>query len=84
MAEFSEVVLDKVVKTVSGEKMIDERIILRKHEIFSVFIGIGNIGRAAQALQMSLVSVHRALHSQGIESPLFVHQGRHFVQQQTA
>ncbi|MDR3899464.1 MAG: LysR substrate-binding domain-containing protein [Duodenibacillus sp.] len=66
--------------------MIDERITLRKFEIFSVFMGTGNIGRAAQTLQMSPVSVHRALHSleEGIECPLFVHQGRNLVPLQTA
>ena len=43
--------------------MMDEQITLKKLEIFAVFMHVENIGKAAEILKMSSVSVHRALHS---------------------
>lgn len=66
--------------------MMDEQITLKKLEIFAVFMHVENIGKAAEILKMSSVSVHRALHSleEGIGCPLFVHKGRNLLPLQTA
>ena len=58
--------------------MIDERLTFRKFEMFLAFMKTENIGRAAEALNLSTVSVHRALHSieEALSCPLFIHQGR--------
>lgn len=58
--------------------MIDEKVTLRKLEIFVTFMQTENIGRTAEMLNTSSVSVHRALHSleEGIRCPLFIHKGR--------
>ena len=51
---------------------LNEEITLRKLEIFLTFMETGNMGRAAEALSMSPVSIHRALHSleEGLGCPL--------------
>lgn len=43
--------------------LIDEEISFRKLEILLVFMETGNLARAAERLDISTVSVHRALHS---------------------
>ncbi|MDL2284847.1 LysR family transcriptional regulator [Oxalobacter sp. OttesenSCG-928-P03] len=60
---------------------IDDEITLRKLFIFSVFMEKGNIARTAEALGMSAVSVHRALHTleAGLRCPLFVRKGRNLA-----
>ena len=57
---------------------LNEEITLRKIEIFLSFMETGNLGRTAEALDMSSVSIHRALHSfeDGLGCPLFSHRGR--------
>ncbi|MBS1186557.1 MAG: mauR [Burkholderiaceae bacterium] len=57
---------------------IDSEITLRKLEIFLAFIQSGNISKAAELLDTSPVSVHRALHSleQGMKCQLFRREGR--------
>lgn len=60
---------------------IDAEITFRKLEIFMAFMDKGNIARTAEALGISGVSVHRALHTleEGVRCPLFVHKGRNLV-----
>lgn len=60
---------------------IDDDITFRKLSIFMAFMEKGNIARTAEALEISAVSVHRALHSleEGVRCPLFVHKGRNLV-----
>jgi LysR family malonate utilization transcriptional regulator len=57
---------------------IDEKITFRKLEVFLAFIEAGSLARAAELLGVSIVSVHRALHSleDGSRCQLFRHQGR--------
>ena len=66
--------------------MIDDRITLKKLEIFSVFMETENINQTAEKLGISTVSVHRALHSleEGMRVPLFVHVGRNLQALPTA
>ncbi|BCU53783.1 LysR family transcriptional regulator [Enterobacter kobei] len=53
-------------------------ITFRKLAIFMTFMEKGNIARTAEALALSGVSVHRALHTleENVRCPLFVHKGR--------
>lgn len=55
-----------------------DEITLRKLEIFLVFMRERNLARAAEALSLSSVSVHKAIHSleSAIGAPLFTHRGR--------
>jgi LysR family malonate utilization transcriptional regulator len=57
---------------------IDEEITFRKLEILLAFMETGNLARAAERLDVSTVSVHRALHSleAGVRCALFRHEGR--------
>jgi LysR family malonate utilization transcriptional regulator len=57
---------------------IDEDITFRKLEILLVFLDAGSLGRAAERLGISPVSVHRALHSleTGVRCALFRQEGR--------
>lgn len=58
--------------------MIDEEITLRKLEVLVTFLEHGNLTRTADALQLSTVSVHRALHSleNAMGCAMFQHEGR--------
>lgn len=60
---------------------IDSEITVRKLEIFIAFMHRGSLARTAEALDISSVSVHRALHSleESVRCPLFIHKGRHLV-----
>ena len=57
---------------------IDEEITFRKLETMLAFMETGNLTRAAERLDVSTVSVHRALHSLevGVRCALFRHEGR--------
>jgi LysR family malonate utilization transcriptional regulator len=57
---------------------IDEDITFRKLEILLAFLEAGSLGRAAERLAISPVSVHRALHSleAGVRCALFRPEGR--------
>lgn len=57
---------------------IDEEITFRKLEVLLAFMETGNLARAAERLDISTVSVHRALHSleAGVRCALFRHEGR--------
>ncbi|MGE8209300.1 MAG: LysR family transcriptional regulator [Stenotrophomonas rhizophila] len=57
---------------------IDEDVTFRKLETLLAFMDTGNLARAAERLDVSTVSVHRALHSleSGLRCALFRHEGR--------
>ncbi|APW37556.1 LysR family transcriptional regulator [Rhodoferax koreense] len=57
---------------------IDEEITFRKLEVLLAFMETGNLTRAAELLEVSTVSVHRALHSLevGVRCTLFRLEGR--------
>jgi hypothetical protein len=61
--------------------VIDTDITFRKLEIFLEYMKRANIARTADALNISTVSVHRALHTleEGIQCPLFTHKGRNLL-----
>ena len=60
---------------------IDDEITFRKLEIFSAFMKLGNLSRTSEMLEVSAVSVHRALHSleEGLRCQLFRHEGRNLA-----
>ena len=60
---------------------IDEDITFRKLAVLLAFMETGNLARAAERLQTSSVSVHRALHSleAGLRCTLFRHEGRNLL-----
>jgi len=60
---------------------IDEEITFRKLEILLAFMEAGSLGRAAERLSISSVSVHRALHSleAGVRCTLFRLEGRNLL-----
>ena len=57
---------------------IDEEITFRKLEVLLAYMETENLAKAAEGLDVSTVSVHRALHSleQGMRCALFRHEGR--------
>jgi LysR family transcriptional regulator, malonate utilization transcriptional regulator len=60
---------------------ISEEITFRKLEVLLAYMEAGNLTRAAELLDVSTVSVHRALHSleEGVCCALFRHEGRNLV-----
>ncbi|HEU4852034.1 MAG TPA: LysR substrate-binding domain-containing protein [Telluria sp.] len=60
---------------------ITEEITFRKLEILLAYMEGGNLNSAAQMLDISAVSVHRALHSleKGMSCQLFGHRGRNLI-----
>ncbi|SPA40226.1 Malonate utilization transcriptional regulator [Cupriavidus taiwanensis] len=60
---------------------IGEEITFRKLEALLAFMESGNLAKAAEILDTSTVSVHRALHSleQGTSCALFRHEGRNLI-----
>jgi len=60
---------------------ISEEITFRKLEILLAYLEAGNLARAAESLEISTVSVHRALHSleEGLRCSLFRHEGRNLA-----
>ncbi|MBW0447666.1 LysR family transcriptional regulator [Paraburkholderia phenoliruptrix] len=57
---------------------IDDEITFRKLEVLLAFMQTGSLAKAAEVLNVSTVSVHRALHSleKGVRCALFRHEGR--------
>jgi LysR family malonate utilization transcriptional regulator len=57
---------------------IDDEITFRRLEVLLAFMETGNLARAAEKLDTSAVSVHRALHGleAGLRCALFRHEGR--------
>ena len=68
------------------DMQIDDELTLKKLEIFLAFMRTGNLARAAEALQTSNVSVHRAIHSleSALRCPLFKHEGRNLTPLESA
>ena len=60
---------------------ISEEITFRKLEVLLAYMETGNLTRAAELLDVSTVSVHRALHSleEGVRCTLFRHEGRNLL-----
>jgi LysR family malonate utilization transcriptional regulator len=60
---------------------LSEEITFRKLEVFLAYMKAGNLTRAAELLDVSTVSVHRALHSlqEGVRCELFRHEGRNLT-----
>lgn len=60
---------------------VDEEITFRKLEILLAFMEAGSLGRTAERLGLSTVSVHRALHSleAGVRCTLFRLEGRNLL-----
>ncbi len=60
---------------------ISEEITFRKLEVLLAYMQAGNLTRAAELLDVSTVSVHRALHSlqEGVRCQLFRHEGRNLT-----
>ncbi len=60
---------------------ISSDITFRKLAIFMMFMEKGTIARTAEALALSGVSVHRALHTleENVRCPLFIHKGRNLI-----
>jgi len=61
--------------------MIDEEITLKKLEVFLAFMRLQSLGKVAEELGQSTVSVHRALHTleEGLHCPLFRREGRNLA-----
>ncbi|MBJ9984766.1 LysR family transcriptional regulator [Acinetobacter sp. S40] len=60
---------------------IDEELTLKKIQIFLAFMRNGNLSKTAGEMQISNVSVHKALHSleSALRCPLFKHEGRNLI-----
>ena len=60
---------------------VDEGVTLRKLEVFLAFMKTGNMARASESLGLSVVSVHRALHSleDSVRCALFKPDGRKLI-----
>jgi len=65
---------------------ISEEITFRKLEVLLAYLEAGSLARAAERLDISTVSVHRALHSleAGMHCSLFRHEGRNLVPTEAA
>jgi LysR family malonate utilization transcriptional regulator len=65
---------------------IDDEITFRKLEVLLAFMETGNLSKAAEAVNVSTVSVHRALHSleKGVRCALFRHEGRNLKSTEAA
>lgn len=60
---------------------IDEELTLKKIQIFLAFMRNGNLTKTASEMEISNVSVHKALHSleSALRCPLFKHEGRNLI-----
>ena len=65
---------------------VEEGVTLKKLEVFLAFMKTGNMARASETLGVSVVSVHRALHSleDSVRCALFKPDGRKLIPLQTA
>ncbi|MGU7770758.1 LysR family transcriptional regulator [Burkholderia sp. MR1-5-21] len=65
---------------------INEEITFRKLEVLLAFMETGSLAKAADALNVSTVSVHRALHTleEGMHCALFRHEGRNLIPTEAA
>jgi LysR family malonate utilization transcriptional regulator len=60
---------------------IDDEITLKKIQIFLAFMRYGNLSKTADEMQVSNVSIHKALHSleNALRCPLFKNEGRNLI-----
>lgn len=60
---------------------IDDEITLKKIQIFLAFMRYGNLSKTADDMQVSNVSIHKALHSleSALRCPLFKNEGRNLI-----
>jgi LysR family malonate utilization transcriptional regulator len=58
--------------------MLNEEVTLRKLEILCSFVRTGSLAKTGEELELSSVSIHKALHSlqSGVGCPLFIREGR--------
>jgi LysR family malonate utilization transcriptional regulator len=65
---------------------LDEEITFRRLEMLLAFLEAGSLARAAERLEVSAVTVHRALHSleSGMRCHLFRHEGRNLLPSEAA
>lgn len=65
---------------------IDEEVTLRKLEVFLAFMRLGSMAAVSEAMNLSTVSVHRALHTleEGLRCRLFKKEGRGLLPLPTA
>lgn len=65
---------------------LDDEITFRRLEMLLAFLDTGNLARAAERLGVSVVTVHRALHSleAGVRCHLFRHEGRNLLPTEAA
>jgi LysR family malonate utilization transcriptional regulator len=63
------------------DERIDEDVTFRRLEVLLAFLEGGTLGRAAELLDISTVSAHRALHAleKGMRCKLFDHEGRQLI-----
>lgn len=68
------------------DRRIDEQITFRKLETLMAFMETGNLARTAERLDVSVVSVHRALHTleAGVRCTLFRNEGRNLLPTEAA
>lgn len=61
--------------------LLDEEITFRRLEILLAFLEAGSLARTAERLEVSTVTVHRALHAleAGVRCSLFRHEGRNLL-----
>ena len=61
--------------------LLDDEVTFRRFEILLAFLETGSLARAAERLEVSTVTVHRALHSleAGVRCSLFRHEGRNLL-----
>jgi LysR family malonate utilization transcriptional regulator len=66
---------------ITEDMEIDEELTLRKIQIFLMFMRYGNLSKTAAEMQISTVSVHKALHSleSALHCPLFKNEGRNLI-----
>jgi len=66
---------------ITEDMEIDEELTLRKIQIFLMFMRYGNLSKTAAEMQISTVSVHKALHSleSALRCPLFKNEGRNLI-----
>src|SRR5690606_7180359 len=69
-----------------GRMNAQDTLTLRKLDIFLAFMRLGNLARVAEEMELSTVSVHRALHAleYGVGCPLFRREGRNLQPLDTA
>jgi LysR family malonate utilization transcriptional regulator len=78
--------LDQPLEQPAMRSQISEEITFRKLEVLLAYMEGGNLNSAAEMLDISVVSVHRALHSleESMSCKLFGHKGRNLIPNEAA